>query len=196
MGETTVEPGQKPALVLSREFVLPLSRRLVRRSSKSEVGSLARRRKIRSQSPDELSLVPACEFVFPNTNDLPAACAEGAVDAAIASLIRGDLLPPEGGVVFRLGRVFRTPVPEAAVDVDCEFKSGKNEIRFARELRAAPPAGDAVRAHKRNEPKFGVLVSAPTNARHDLGTFGFGEDVGHGSNLHSLDCFVERVDVL
>jgi hypothetical protein len=71
---------------------------------------------MRRESSDEPWLIPSNEFVFPNTNYLPAELAEGAGDEAVAGPVGGDLLPPEGRVVPGLDEMPRAPVPEAAVD--------------------------------------------------------------------------------
>ena len=49
--------------------------------------------------------------MLPNPEDLPAKLAEGAGDEAVAGLVGGDLLPPEGGVVPGLAEMPRAAVP-------------------------------------------------------------------------------------
>jgi hypothetical protein len=41
------------------------------------------------------------------------------------------------------------------------------------------PAGDTVKAKEPDQGEFGFFVAVPANPGHDVGTFGFGEDVRH-----------------
>lgn len=76
-------------------------------------------------------LVATLEFVFPNTNYRPAASAQGAVYAAVAGLVAGDLGQPECGPGRRPGGMLGAAVPEAAVNEEGGLQLGENEVRFA-----------------------------------------------------------------
>ena len=67
------------------------------------------------QTTNELGFVAAAQFVLPNPEDGPAAFAQGAIYAAVAGLVAGDLGQPECRAVLRPGRVPGAAVPEAAV---------------------------------------------------------------------------------
>ena len=104
----------------------------------------------RPQPSEQSRLVLPGQLMLPDPNYFPALGAEGAGDEFIAGLVAGDFLAPEFRVMLRLRAVDRAAVPEAAVDEDRQMQFEENEIRFARELRSAPPAGDAVRTKKRD----------------------------------------------
>lgn len=71
------------------------------------------------------------QFVFPNPGDFPTQFSQRIIYAAIPRLVAGNLLSPERGIGLRLCPVFRTPVPEAAVDKHRPFHRRKNKVRFA-----------------------------------------------------------------
>ena len=61
------------------------------------------------------ALVLARQLVLPDMNYFPALRSQGAGHEPVAGLVGGNLLPSEGGVVFRFGAMDRTAVPETAV---------------------------------------------------------------------------------
>jgi len=66
--------------------------------------------------------------MLPHTENNPSVFRQGAVYAAVAGLVAGNLLTPELRVGFGLSRVFRTTVPEAAVNENGDAKLAKNKI--------------------------------------------------------------------
>ena len=131
------------------------------------------------ESAKEAGLVFAGEFVFPNPKDGPSGFAQGANDEEVAFFVGGKFAPPEGAIVHGQIGMLRTSVPETAVHEQREPHTPENEIWFAEHGLMAPPAGDAVAPHNIRQCDFCLFVAAPANARHDFGTFLFGEDVRH-----------------
>jgi hypothetical protein len=93
-----------------------------------------RREEQLSQAAEELGFILPPKFVFPHADHRPAFGAEEAVDAEVAGLVGGDLLPPEGGVGLGLGRVPGAAVPEAAVHKHRGLEFGENEVGLAGQL--------------------------------------------------------------
>jgi hypothetical protein len=56
----------------------------------------------------------------------------------------------------------------------------KKKIRLAKNILMPTPARDAVLAEQPYKGEFGIFIAARTNARHDIRSFCFGEDIGHG----------------
>lgn len=87
-----------------------------------------------------------------------------------------DLLrQAEGGAVFMT-------VPEAAMDEDDRAVLGQDEVGFAGEgpvIRAADGEAEAEAVEHGAQDELGPGVAA-ADAGHDCGTFGGGEDIGHG----------------
>jgi hypothetical protein len=77
-------------------------------------------------------------------------------------------------------------MPETPIDKDGQPELQKYKIRFAKNRLAASPPGDAVMAEDADQGQFGLLVSVPTDARHDVRSLGFGEDVRHDVSAHVL----------
>lgn len=105
------------------------------------------------------------------------------IHATITGLIRDELLSPEHAVAGRGGAMAWTAVPEAAIHKECEPQLSENEIRLAEDLLIPSPAGDVVKAQEFHQGKLGVLVAAPADGRHHLGSFGFGENIRHEIDL-------------
>lgn len=129
------------------------------------------------QAADELRFIAPPQFVLPDTDHRPAASAQRTINAAVAGLVGGDLVPPERGVGLRLGRVPRAAVPETTVDEDGGAEQREDEVRAARQLGASAPAGDAVRPENLDQPQLGALVARVADAGHDFGAFDRSEDV-------------------
>lgn len=141
-------------------------------------------------NPPNARLATLDEVVLPNSDDAPASLTQRAVDTAVAGLVGGHLLLPEGAVVGRELGVLRTGVPEAAVHEEREPLLPEHKIGFSEHGLPTAPAGDAVPAEVLHQGEFGVLVAMPTDAGHDLGSFRLGEDVRHflqGSPVHRHD---------
>ena len=68
---------------------------------------------------------------------------------------------------------------KASVHEDGEFGGAEDEIRFAENARVAPPAGDAVLAHQRDEVQYRRTVAPRVDARHNFAALRLGENVGH-----------------
>jgi hypothetical protein len=69
--------------------------------------------------------------VFPHTNDEPSGTGELAVRIQIALNVRVELCQPPDSICPGNRPVFRTSVPEAAVDKDCNLRSREREINLA-----------------------------------------------------------------
>ena len=125
-------------------------------------------------------MVFASEFVFPNAEDAPAAAAQGAIDEQVALTIAPEFFTPEKGVAGGAAAMSRAAMPETTIHKEGHALSAENEVRFAEERLVPPPAGDAVGAEPLDHHEFRVAVAVRADAGHHGGTFGFGEDVGHG----------------
>jgi hypothetical protein len=69
--------------------------------------------------------------VFPHTNDEPSGTGELAVRIQIALNVRVELCQPPDSICPGNRPVFRTSVPEAAVDKDRNLRSREREINLA-----------------------------------------------------------------
>ena len=69
--------------------------------------------------------------MFPDTNDEPSSAGGLAVRIQIALNVRVELCQPPDSICPGNRPVFRTSVPEAAVDEDCNLRSREREINFA-----------------------------------------------------------------
>ena len=132
------------------------------------------------EAAEEAGVAFAGEVVLPETQDAPAGAAQGPVDEAVAGVVGGEFLFPEGRVAPGLGAVDGAAVPETAIDKDGEAQLGKDEIGSDMKGRAAllrrlevwaarqhgpttnfemaPPAGDFLGAEEVGQHDFGVLV--------------------------------------
>jgi hypothetical protein len=117
--------------------------------------------------------------MLPNAQDAPASAPQGLVHQPVARAVPLKFFPPEGPVVFGLGRVPGAAVPEAAVHKDRQADLGKNEVGFAKDGLIPPPAGEAVASQRGGQRQLGIPVSVRANARHYFGPLGFGIYVGH-----------------
>lgn len=115
----------------------------------------------------------------PNADNAPARFAEPLIDETIPSRVSTDLSPPILSVCLGHSAVRPAAMPETAVNENSDALKSKNKIRFAGKRRATAPTGDGVRAHYRNQLKFGRLVAARAYCRHHLRSHGFRENIGH-----------------
>ena len=119
--------------------------------------------------------------VFPNPEHLPTGSCERARHQPIPRPVRDELPSPEGRMSDGSGVVSGTPMPEAAIDKHRDPPGRKHKIGSPQHRPIPPPPADPVRAKDRDHPQLGRAIPPRTNPRHDLGTFGLGEDVSHGS---------------
>ena len=70
--------------------------------------------KVFSETLDKPGPILSLKLMFPHADHGPAASAQGAVYAAVAGLVGGDLVSPELRVGLGLGAVPGAAVPEAA----------------------------------------------------------------------------------
>jgi len=142
----------------------------------------------------------AGQFVLPDSQNPPAPLPECAVYNSITNFVPGEFLFPKNTVGYRVCSVLRAAMPETTVHKHRELQLWKNEIRPDTEGRARhsvradgsqgtasptmnlnlpPPARDAMPPQQFRQRQFRILVAAPANPRHHLGTFGFGKDISH-----------------
>jgi hypothetical protein len=69
-------------------------------------------------------------LVLPDPNHFPAISRESKIRATVALNVAFELLAPPLPVGFRHHEVFRTPMPEAAVDEDCDALTRKHDVRL------------------------------------------------------------------
>ena len=86
---------------------------------------------------------------------------------------------PERAIVFRLGRVLGTSMPETAVHEHGQSCLPENEIRLAENGLTTTPAGDALPPQQSRQRQFCIPVAVRTNPRHDLRTLGFCINITH-----------------
>jgi hypothetical protein len=67
-------------------------------------------------------------FMRPDPENHPAKSLQAVIRIRIPSSIGFDFVPPEAGIAFRPGGVFRTAVPETTVDEDCEAGPREDDI--------------------------------------------------------------------
>lgn len=132
--------------------------------------------------------------MFPNPDHGPAGVPQNLVDPSIPSHVVSDLVGPEPLIALRAGRMLRTAVPEAAIDVDCHAHSRKDDIRS----RSDPGDGFCVlaiaKAARMNSPPDGELRSSVplSNTPHPPQSFWsrWRDPVfvgGHGTSIREED---------
>jgi hypothetical protein len=98
------------------------------------------------------------EVVFPDSQNVPAEAAEGAVDETVAGAVGVEFFAPEGAVVGGQVGVFFAGVPETAVHEKGDAGGAEHEVGPDNEFGGwgagdyaddgvAPPAGDFGRAN-------------------------------------------------
>ncbi len=119
------------------------------------------------------------QIMLPDAEDAPAVGTQMTGDGAITRGVGVEFPFPKGAIVPRHVGMFGAAVPEAAIDKDRDALFAKHEIRPAKHIGMTPPAGDFVGPENRDQRQFRLLVPAPADFGHHLGTLLFGEDVGH-----------------
>lgn len=119
--------------------------------------------------------------MFPDAEDAPAAFAEFPVYTAVAGFVGSELLLPERPIIPWRIAVLRAAVPKAPVHKDGDALLGENEVGLAKDGLMTAPAGDVVLTEQLYQGELGILIATAADARHDLGSLGLGEDVGHGT---------------
>jgi len=120
--------------------------------------------------------------VLPNSQDAPAASAQGARDQLIPNLVGRKLPSSKRHVVAPLGRVRWATVLEATIDKDGGAEQRKDKIRFPEDRLPPPPACDVMQTEKFNQGQFGIFVSTPANPRHHGRALRLGEYVRHSNS--------------
>lgn len=108
----------------------------------------------------------AC-LAFPYGEDTPPESLDGRNRAAVPIDVAGDLLAPEvyvGGGQAAAGTA-GMPVPEAAVDEDCESVAGKDHVRRAGETTVVQSVSEARVMEDRAHRQLRLSIAGP-NARH------------------------------
>ena len=70
-------------------------------------------------------------------------------------------------------------MPETAIHKNCNLLLAKGEIRSPRDRLVPSPAFYPSLSQQLRQPDLCLLVPPAPNSGHDLGSFGFGPDVGH-----------------
>ena len=109
----------------------------------------------------------------------PAAAAQGAVDEEVALPIAPEFLPPEKRVAGGHAAMPGTTVPETAIHKQGDPRRAENKVGLAEDRLMPPPARDTVGAEPFDHHHFRGPVAVRTDAGHDGGAFGFGENVRH-----------------
>ena len=117
--------------------------------------------------------------MLPNAENLPSLVPKGPVDKAIPILVGLEFPLPEVGIGLRACRMKRTPMPEAPIHKDGELLPMENEIRLSKDRLVPPPACDVHCPKDLNQRQLRVFVPTALDARHNLGTHSWCEDVLH-----------------
>jgi hypothetical protein len=148
--------------------------------------------------------------MFPDAKHAPPCPAQCSCHESVAILVCGKFATPKCSIIFRLGFVFGTTVPETTVHEQCEpclpenkvrphAKGGRAVLPFrpdywaaqqrgpAANLNLPPPAGDFVPAQQFCQRDFRLFVPARADARHDFGTLFSGKHISHLIFRHVCD---------
>jgi hypothetical protein len=120
---------------------------------------------------------------LPYAEHPPAPPPQEQANDLVAFLVAGDFRTPESAARFGHSVVPTTAVPEATVYKHRESGAGEDEVGAARESLMPAPAGDACRTKDGGKPQLGGFVATGPDGGHDLGPFGFCENVGHEKSL-------------
>jgi len=75
--------------------------------------------------------------------------------------------------------VLRAPVPETAVHKHGHLRAAKHKVRLPKHWLPPAPSRQPGRAKQRDQRQLRPPVPVRADARHHLGSFCFGKDVGH-----------------
>jgi hypothetical protein len=117
---------------------------------------------------NQAPLTAGHKIMFPNPKHSPARSTQGAVHSSVPHPVGHEFLPPEGGVLFGHGRVLWAVMPETAIDEDRQVRRTEAEIRRSKDGLLTPPAFDSVPAKHPSQRQLCVLVSASTDAGHNV----------------------------
>jgi hypothetical protein len=117
--------------------------------------------------------------VLPDAEDSPSAHLQFTIYYEVVMAVIGDLVRPEFTVSFRSAVALRTSVPEAPVNKDNKPMLSEGEVRFARQFQLSPPSRDFFLSEKFNQNTLSLFISLSSDPGHNLGTFGFGDNVDH-----------------
>lgn len=109
----------------------------------------------------------------------PPPLTQGSPDSSVSSLVCVNLVLPELSVCLRHPETFRTAVPKAAIHEHRHLLLGKRKIWLSLNRVVPSPASYSVCSKQFHHSHLGALVSPTTDPRHDLGSFGFRDDVSH-----------------
>ena len=117
--------------------------------------------------------------MFPNAQDSPAAPTQGPVYQPVARAVAIQLPPPKRAIALGHPAMLWATMPEATIHKNRQAGRAENEIGLAKQGLPPPPAGKAVSPEDLGQSQFGVPVAMRADTGHDLGTFGFGENISH-----------------
>lgn len=112
---------------------------------------------------------------------MPAGLSQRLIHPAVARFVGGEFLLPEGAIAGWRVAMFGATVPETTVNEDSDAGRVEHKVRLSEHRLPAPPTSDPVDAKEFHQGDLRILVAVSTNPGHDLGAFGLGENVGHGS---------------
>lgn len=130
-------------------------------------------------NPPRDSRKTVLQSVLPHLEDFPSFSPEQTPGFTVAFHIPGDLGIPIFPVAGGHAAVLFAAVPEAPIDEYGDSLFRKYKIRPSGNRSVTAPAFDPGGAKKANENEFRRFVSARTNCRHDAGTLGLVESIGH-----------------
>lgn len=74
-------------------------------------------------------------------------------------------------------------MPEAAIHKNSQLIFSEGEVGLPSQCKMSTPAFDSMFVKERCKRKFGPLVPAPSNVRHDLRAFSLCENIRHGKSV-------------
>jgi hypothetical protein len=105
---------------------------------------IAPSRKRAAEALHQARLVPVCQGVFPNPENAPTLGAQHAIDLPIPCAVPVQLPLPEPAIMPGLRAMLRATVPETPVHKNRHPPCAERKIRFPKQTRLPPPAGDAM----------------------------------------------------
>jgi len=136
--------------------------------------SIAQKGQDTGQNPFKIA-----QLALPYHQDVPTGPANGSDRAPVTSFINGNLgLPVLQSALGQTAPTAAVAMPEASVNENGFFQSGKGDIRLAWELAIVRPIPVAKSMQRLPQQKLGTGV-ARSDARHDLAALLRSHEVSH-----------------
>jgi hypothetical protein len=127
--------------------------------------------------------------VLPHAQDHPIAKAQRPFDESVAFHVGVYFLLPESSVLFGQSPVNGTPMPEAAIDENCDALRSKHKVRPSENRLIPSPPRHSQGSKKAGESDLGAFVAARWDRRHHGRSLLLREYVRHG--LQTVTVFTD-----